>query len=144
MRVAADDDVESRGAWVEIEPVEVVQNVDGYFACFDDGGFREGQRPGGRFFSLVDVAADRGEGRERVQRVENLGFANVARMNEQIGTLQSAQGFRAQQTMGVGDEPNLFGVFPHGRHFVSHWVTHWRRTLSYQYSLHVLPRMLLS
>src|SRR5262249_51214125 len=52
----------------------------------------------------IDVAAHDVQRRERAQRLEQLGTADVARMDDQIGPAQRIKRLRAQEPVRVGDD----------------------------------------
>src|SRR5208282_5351374 len=67
MAVAVDDYAEPRSFRLQVESAEIMQEVDENAARFDDFGFRQNARPRGG----VDVAANRGYGRNFDERFEN-------------------------------------------------------------------------
>ena len=58
---------------------------------------------------MLDIPGDGDDGSHFVQRIQDFGFADIARMNNQVGRLQGAQSLWTEQSVGVGDEANLRG-----------------------------------
>ena len=88
------------GLWLEIEGAEIMQYVDRDSAEFDDFGIPQSARPR----AFVDVAADGGQGRKFRETVEDLGFSNVAGMDDVCRSAQRGDGFGAKQTVRIGDD----------------------------------------
>src|SRR6266852_2110355 len=80
MAVAVYDHAESRGFRLQVELAEIMQDVDGHAAGFDDFGSRESARPG----VGVDVTSDRGYGRDLSERLDDLGSADVAGVKDAV------------------------------------------------------------
>jgi len=99
MAVAVYDHAESGGFRLQVEAAEIMQDIDGYVSGLNDFGFGQGVRPGLR----VDVAADCGYGRDLCERFEDFGSANVAGMEDAVGSAQGFDGLGPQQAVGVGD-----------------------------------------
>jgi hypothetical protein len=102
--VAVDDDRDSRGFGFEIELAEIMQNVEGGRAEFDQLNLVEFPCPRG----FVEVAADCRHGRDPCQPVEDLAFSDIACVNDVVRSGERADGFGPKQAMRIGDytDPN--------------------------------------
>ena len=78
--MAADDRVESGRHGVEIEVAHVVEDIEIDFPELHDIVGREGLGP----IPVVDVASDRADRRDALERIENLRCPNVSRMNDEL------------------------------------------------------------
>ena len=56
---------------------------------------------------FVDVAANRGERRERGKLVKDFGRADVTGVNDVGGTAQSGEGIGTKQAVSVGDDADV-------------------------------------
>ena len=92
MAVAVDHRAKPCGFRFQIESAEIMQHVDRHTAGFNDFGFRQSTRP--RFG--IDVAADRGYRRDLRERFENFGSADVAGVEDALGSAESFDCFTAQ------------------------------------------------
>ena len=99
MAVAVHHHAESGGSQLQVESAEIMQHIDGHAAGFDDFGFRQSARPG----VGVDVTADRGDGRDFDKRFEDFASANVAGVEDAVGSAQGLDRLEPQQAVGVGD-----------------------------------------
>jgi hypothetical protein len=63
-----------------------------------------GQRGSPRL--AIVVAPDRGDRCERCERMQNRSIADVAGMDDEVAAPQRFDRFRAEQSMGVRDQPN--------------------------------------
>jgi len=99
MRVPAHDDVESGHGGIEIQLVDIMEHIEENWAGFGDRSRRQGLRPG----SLIDIAADGDHRGHGFKGGNDFGLADIAGMNDQIRSLECAQGFLAEHTMRVGD-----------------------------------------
>jgi hypothetical protein len=113
MTVAVYDHAEPGGFWLQIEPADIVQHVDGHAAGFDDFGLRQSECPG---FD-VNVAADRRHRRDECERFEDLGSANVAGVEYAIGSTQGFDRLGPQPAVSVRDYPEKYWFLRH--HFSS-------------------------
>ena len=102
MRVPCDDRRNPVRDWIDIEVRNVVHDVDSLTADVDD--CRRRQRIGPRIF--VVVAANSGDRRNSPQSLEDLGRADVARMNDVVDACERDLGFPAKQSVRVGDDAN--------------------------------------
>ena len=84
----------------KVQLTEIVQNVDGDALYLDHVRFGQPSRP--RFF--VDVASDRRQGSKRCEFFEDLGLADVARMDDVIRPAKRVDRFRPKQPVRVGDD----------------------------------------
>lgn len=100
--VAADDGGESGGFGVEVEGVEVVNDVDNSAGEFDDFSSVETLGPG----LDVDIAADGGDGRDFLERGNDLRIADVAGMDDVLRAAQESERFRTEQAVRVRDNAN--------------------------------------
>lgn len=98
--VAADDNVEAGDFRIEVKLFKVVQDVDRDILEFDNCGERKGRGPG---FG-VNVAANGEDGRDGFELVEDSRIADVTCVNDGLGVLECREGFRAEQTVGIGDD----------------------------------------
>jgi hypothetical protein len=99
MAVAEYDNAESGRFRLQVELAEIVKDIDGHAAGFNDFSFSQRARPG----AGVDVTADRGYGSNLHERFEDFGSADVASVKDAVGPAQGFDGFGAQQAVGVGD-----------------------------------------
>ena len=53
---------------------------------------------------LVDIAAHSDDGSNGGKLVEDLRHANISSMNDVVGAAQHFDGFRAKQTVRIGDD----------------------------------------
>lgn len=97
--VAADDAGDSGGVWVDIQPVDGVDEVEETASEFDGFGFGKL----GADAVDVDIAADRGDRGDLAEGVEDVGVANVAGVEDVVDTGEGGERFGAQQAVGVGD-----------------------------------------
>src|SRR5262249_7887206 len=67
--------------------------------------------------AVIDVAAHHVQGRERAQRLEQLGPADVARADDEVRAAQRVERLRPQGPVRVGDDADAGGV--HWGGFVS-------------------------
>jgi len=96
MRVSRDDHAVSARGGIDGEVAEVVQDEH----AVDLGGL--GQHGGPRLG--VDVAAHGGDGRDGAKRVENLGAADVAGMDDEVGPFERGERARTKQAVSIGDD----------------------------------------
>jgi hypothetical protein len=64
--------------------------------------------------AAVDVTADYDEGSDGFESSDNARVADVACMDDQVGTLQRLYGFRAKQAVGIGNNSNNSPNLLHG------------------------------
>jgi hypothetical protein len=100
--VSADDNVELGGGGVEVELLNVVQNVYQGRTSLDD--CRSGQV--GRPILFVNISSHCDDRGKRSQLVDDPRFANVAGMDDQIGSFECGQRLLAKEAVGVRDQPN--------------------------------------
>jgi len=98
--MAADHDIEAHSTRVEIEIPHAVQNVNARAACFGNGGRRQLCGPG---FG-IDIAADRRDGRDAAQGFKDFRPADISRMQDEMAAGKRAEGFGAQQPVGIGNQ----------------------------------------
>jgi hypothetical protein len=55
----------------------------------------------------IHIAADRGDGRDFGQLIENLGITDVPGVDDAVGTFQRGQGFGAKQSVSVRDNADF-------------------------------------
>jgi hypothetical protein len=53
---------------------------------------------------VVIVATNRGHGSYRGKAIEDARIADISRVNDEIAALERSQCFRAQKSMGVGNQ----------------------------------------
>jgi hypothetical protein len=98
--VATDDNPEARGLGDEIEGLEIVQDVDPHPGNLEGCTRGEGLGP----VPFVDIAAD---GRDRGQGAEGLedgSRADIPCVYDQVRPLKRLDGFRPQESVGIGDQ----------------------------------------
>ena len=100
VRVPRHDDANARGAWIRVQPGEVVNDEDAHFARLKDFGFPQLLRPR----ALVVVAANRSQWRQAAECFEDERVADVASVNDEIAALEERPGLRPQETVRVGDQ----------------------------------------
>jgi hypothetical protein len=96
MAVAVYHHAESGGFGLQVELAEIVQHVDRNAAGFDNFGFGQSARPG----RGVNVAANRGYGRDLRERFQNFGSADIAGVEDAVGSAQSLRRLRAAAGRG--------------------------------------------
>ena len=118
MRVTRDDDAHVRDRRVLGELLEVVDNPDERSA---DLHLRDFRKRGGPRIAIV-VAAYCDEGRHAAERVENLGAADVARVDDRVHALERRDRLGPQETVGVRNDAHDWATGsasaaypPHGR-----------------------------
>lgn len=117
-----DHRVEPSGFGLQIELRQIVQHINGNACDLDGFSFRQSARPR----TLVDIAANRGHGRNMLELFKNLRRANITRMNDVAHSAQRIQCFRTKQSVGIGDDADddgssQFSVFPFMSSFISAW-----------------------
>jgi hypothetical protein len=98
--VAADDDVEAGSFGVEVELFKIVKDVDRDILELDYSGKRNGRCPG---FG-VHVAANGEDGCDGFELAQDLGVADVTCVNDGLGVFECREGFRAEESVSVGDD----------------------------------------
>jgi hypothetical protein len=104
VRVAGHDDVEARGARVDVHFIHVMQDVNADTFQLKCEVERDLRCP----LTLVVVSPDRMDRRYGPQLLENLGPADVAGMNDVLNARECTYGFGAKQSVGIGDEAYRF------------------------------------
>src|ERR1700687_2482919 len=99
MAVAIDEHAESGGFRLQVELAAIMHHIDGDAAKFKDFSFRQCARPR----SSVDLTADRDYGGNLRERFEDFGGADIAGVEDAVGSAQSFDGFGPQQAVDVGD-----------------------------------------
>jgi hypothetical protein len=105
MCVAANDGVEAGSLRFEIKIVEIMEQIEMEARNLYNRGQRQFLRPR----LGVHVAAHSKNRRDGLESRENFRSADVSRMNDEIGTIQSALRFRAKQPVSIGNDAD-----PHG------------------------------
>ena len=100
-----DYDFESRDLRLQIEFRKIVQHEDGNAAEFNDFRLRQSARPG----IPVDIAADCTHRRNGCEVLENLGRADISRVNDVLRALQGSARFGAKQSVRIGDDADEDG-----------------------------------
>lgn len=85
---------------------DLVNDVEDAAMYGDDGGERQATCPA---IGIV-VAAHRSDRRQSAQAIEHAGIADVAGVNDVVGAAQQRHGFRAQQSVSIGDEADAAGL----------------------------------
>ncbi len=100
MRVPADNQFDFSRNRIEVQLRKIVKNVyqdrTGLGHC--------GQRQLGRRSTFIDIPSNGDHGRQCTELLDDLGFANIPGMDDEIRTLQGNQGLRAQESVGVGNQ----------------------------------------
>ena len=97
MAVTVDDHAESGGFRLQVELREIMKHVNRNASGFDNFGHGQPLRPG----LGVDIAADRGNGRDFRQRLQNFRSTNVAGVENALRSAQSLNRFGPQQSVSV-------------------------------------------
>jgi hypothetical protein len=100
--VARDHDVEAGGARVEVDRLADVAHVQPEAADLELG--RLGKLA--QWWGGVDVAAHRADRRDAFQLGQDLGPADVARMDDQLDLPQGGQRLGAHEPVRVRDQPD--------------------------------------
>ena len=103
--VPRDHDPESRGLRLQIEPRQIVEDINRNPREFNNFRLRETSSP----CALVDIAANRRHRRKRRKLLENLRRANVSCVNDVIRPAQRLQRFGTKQPVRVGDDADQNG-----------------------------------
>jgi len=98
--VPADHGAKSGRRGIKVDLIHVVYDVENRSFEFDHFGFGQRRGPG----SGIDIAANRGDGRDGAKRVEDVGRADVAGMDDVSGAAQGIERLGAQETMCIGDQ----------------------------------------
>jgi len=102
MGVSADDNVELCGSRIEVKLLNVVQNVYQGRASLDD--CRSGQV--GRPILFVNISSHCDDRGKCSQLVDDPRFANVAGVDDQIGSFECGQRLLSKEAVSVRDHPN--------------------------------------
>ena len=105
MGVAVDDDGDSGCTGVEVEVVDGVEHVDEAAVELDGFGCREI----GAGAVEIDVAANGGDGSDRAESVKDVGVADVAGVEDVVGTGDGGEELGTEQAVGVGEDSDLHG-----------------------------------
>lgn len=105
MGVAAYDGVETGGLRLEVEILEIVKHIKMEPSGLDNCGEGQFLRPGLR----VHITAHGKYGSNAFELCQNFGRAHVSGMNYELHPEQSALCFRAEKTVGIGNDAD-----PHG------------------------------
>lgn len=97
------------GVGVEGKVFEVVEEVDEDTADLDDFGMGEWVGPS----SLVDVAADCGDGRDGLKFGQDQRRADVACVKDSGNSAKCIDDLRPNDRVGIGDEADVYGVCNH-------------------------------
>jgi len=99
VRVSRDDSLKTGGSRVKRKGVEVVQDIEGHTAGFDDCGLWERAGPG----SLIIVAPNGDGWRDLAQARKDCWSADVSRMNNDLTTAQSSKRLGTEEPVGIRD-----------------------------------------
>jgi hypothetical protein len=102
--VTGHDDVEAGGARVDVHFIHVMEDVNADAFQLKCEVKRDPRCP----LALVVVSPDRIDRRYDAQLLENLGPADVARMNDVLNARECTDRFGAKQSVRVGDEAYRF------------------------------------
>lgn len=103
MRVAVEDGRESGCDGIKTQRSEIVEEVQKMAFEEQDIGF--GQAAAGA--GVVDVAANGVKRSDLREGFEDLRFADITEVEDALDTCEGEHNFRAQQTVGVADNPDL-------------------------------------
>jgi len=101
--VAGDHDLESCSFRFRIKLRQIVHHVNRNSRDLDHCCLGQLSRPG----NLVDIAANRGDGRDIRELLKNLGRPNVPGMNDMVRVAQSLQSLGAKQPVRVRDDADM-------------------------------------
>lgn len=108
VRVARDDDLNAGRLGIEVEVFEMVQDVNGGWRKAHHRGSRKAFRPR----LGIHIAADGVKGRDGSESIEDERVADIAGVDDGVGTLQGGESFRTKQSVRVGDQAKDEGVHP--------------------------------
>lgn len=103
MRMSADDDIEACRRRIEVQFRQIVKYVDPMTSRFDHCCQREAGGP----IRLINIASDSNNRCNRAKLIEDLRLADIAGMNDEMGTLQRGKRLRPHETVRIGDQTNL-------------------------------------
>ena len=98
--VARDDHAECCSLRLQIKLRQIVEHVDTEAADLDHLGLMQPARPR----AFVDVPANRCDGRNLRQFVENLRSTDIAGVNDVLRNAQRLERLRTKQPVGIGDD----------------------------------------
>jgi hypothetical protein len=104
--VAVNDGAESGSFRLQVELREIVEEVDEDATDFYDFGSGQFAAPG---FG-IHVAANRGDGSDATERVEDLASADVAGVKNVVTATQGFDGFVAKQAVRIGNDAENHAV----------------------------------
>lgn len=99
MAMAADNNRESCGFWIEVQLREIVKYIDANSFQLEHLSFRQFASP----LALVDIAENGSDRGDFGKLFENFGNANVSSMNNVMGCPQGIDSRGTQYAMSVGD-----------------------------------------
>ena len=78
--MAAYDNLEVRCCWIEVKIIDVMQDIDLGGFRLNDRGRRQSFGP----FARIDVPANRLDGGQLLQRLDDFGLSHITRMDDQL------------------------------------------------------------
>ena len=105
MTMPVDHDSEPSRLRFKIKLRQIVQDIDRNAADLDHFSLRQSACPR----SFVDVSADYVDRCNRREFVEDFGRANIAGVNDLLGSTQRCESFRTKQAMRVRDDADEDG-----------------------------------
>jgi hypothetical protein len=91
------------GDGTRVQLIHVMDNADPDAIDLKLQDFRDVVRPR----RSIIVTANGNHGSKQLERLKNLGFADVAGMDDKIASSKRGERLRPHQTMSVGDKPDL-------------------------------------
>jgi hypothetical protein len=104
VRVTGYDNVEASSSRVDVDFLQVMEYVNADSLQLQSEVKRNVRRPR----ALVVVSPDRVDRRYGAQLLQNLGAADVARMDDVLNARECTDRFRAKQSVRIGDEAYRF------------------------------------
>lgn len=102
MGVAKDYGCEAGGVRMKVQIIARMNQVNRF--SLELNGFGGRQVATDSF--VIDIAANRGEWRDGSQSFEDVVVANIASVQNVIAAGERLHGFRAQQSVSIGDDAN--------------------------------------
>lgn len=106
MRVAADHDLKARGFRIEVEPFQIVQDIDTGFRQLNDNVFWKGLAPR----LGVYIAAHGMDPCGVLELAQDGAIAYIAGMNDRLRATKRSDRLGPKQTVRVGDQAKDKGL----------------------------------
>ena len=111
VRVAVNHRRETLRRRIDVQLREVVQDIETVRTRLDDLRQRQRLPPG----AAIVVAAHGMRRRKLAQLLQDRRVADVARMDDEVATAKRIDRFGAQESVRIGDHPDLFDRMPSDR-----------------------------